>query len=43
VHLRTRLKGSPSSFRATRDVMLSASHVAATVLLQLLSAKGDSQ
>ena len=26
-HLRTRLKGAPSSFHATRDVMLSASHV----------------
>jgi len=33
-HLRTRLKEAPSSFRATRDVMLSASHVAATALLQ---------
>jgi len=32
-HLRTRLKEAPSSFRATRDVMLSASHVAATTLL----------
>jgi len=32
--LRTRLKGAPRSFRATRDAMLSASHVAATALLQ---------
>ena len=32
-HLRTRLKEAPSSFRATRDVMLSASHVAASALL----------
>jgi len=32
-HLRTRLKEAPCSFRATRDVMLSASHVAATALL----------
>jgi len=32
-HLRTRLKETPSSFRATRDVMLRASHVAATALL----------
>ena len=33
-HLRTRLMKAPSSFRATRDVMLSTSHVAATALLQ---------
>jgi len=32
-HLRTRLKEAPSSLRATRDVMLCASHVAATALL----------
>jgi len=32
--LRTRLKEAPSNFRATRDVKLSASHVAATALLQ---------
>ena len=32
-HLRTRSKDAPSSFHATRDVMLSASHVAATTLL----------
>jgi len=31
--LRTRLKGAPSSFCAARDVILSASHVAATALL----------
>ena len=31
--LRTSLKEAPSSFRATRDVVLSASHVAATALL----------
>ena len=36
-HLRTRLKEAPSSFRATRDVMLSASHVAATALLHELA------
>jgi len=34
-HLRTWLKRAPSSFRATRDVILSASHVAATALLHL--------
>ena len=34
-HLSTRLKGAPSSFRATGDVILSAPHVAATALLQL--------
>jgi len=33
-HLRTRLNEAPSSFGVTRDVMLSASHVAATALLQ---------
>jgi len=33
-HLGTRLKGAPSSFRATRDVVLSAWRVAATALLQ---------
>jgi len=32
-HLRTRLKGAPSSFRATGVVILSAPHVAATALL----------
>jgi len=38
-HLRTRLKEAPSSFRATRNVILSASHVAATALrwLRVLS------
>jgi len=35
-HLRTRLKEAPSSFRTTRDVLLSASHVAATALLHFL-------
>jgi len=39
VHLRTRLKDAPSTFRATRDVMLSASHVAATALLQRYALK----
>ena len=32
-HLSTRLKGAPSSFLATGDVILSAPHVAATALL----------
>jgi len=32
-HWRTRLKEAPSSFRAARDVMLSASHLATTALL----------
>jgi len=32
-HLRTRLKGAPSRFRATGDIILSAPHVAATALL----------
>ena len=33
--LRTRLKGAPSSCRATGDVILSAPYVAATALLQV--------
>jgi len=39
VHLRTRLKEAPSSFCATRDVILSASHIAVTTLrwLRVLS------
>ena len=39
MHLRTRLKEAPSSFRATRDAILSASHVAATALRVLSQAK----
>ena len=34
-HPCTRLKEAPSSFRATRDAMLSASHVATTALPQI--------